>query len=96
MIQFTAELEDVVFTATYNPGKDEWFVRFSESMQAQRDFGEIGNPLTREIILNGEEVAALFFLAANGDESSVINIQAMYDLLEPKLVGIPFVLRPIP
>jgi hypothetical protein len=95
MIKFTVELEDVIFTATPADAEgNEWVVFFAQSAQAQRDFGHIG---TSEIRFNNQELSALLFLAANGDNGSeMVSISAMYTLVGPKLVNVPWALRPIP
>lgn len=96
MIKFTAELEDMVFSATRDPEKDEWVVQLAESAQAQADFERVGeDDLVDQIILNDAELAALLFLAAKGKDESA-SVAEMYALLEPKLIGVPHALRPIP
>jgi len=98
MIQFTAELEDVCFTATREVENDMWVVVLSESERAQRDFGRVGEQARKcEIVLNGEEMGALLFLAVNGeDETPAADMYYMYSILEPKLTSVPLQMRPIP
>ena len=92
MIKFSAELEDVVFTAICS-NEDDWTVELSESEQAQKDFGRKER---RTLVLNDREVQALLFLASGNDDGDGIVETAMYALLEPKLKGLPNELRPVP
>lgn len=93
MISFSVELEDVCFTATRPPDEGAWGVHLFESEQAQKDFPR-DEPLTHDLILNDEEMAALLYLAANGDAGTLS--EACYEVIDPKLVGVPYDLRPIP
>jgi hypothetical protein len=64
MMKFSAELEDVVFTAIRSNEDGNWTVELSESEQAQKDFRRKER---RTLVLNDGEMQALLFLAYNVD-----------------------------
>ena len=83
-------------SATRNNETGKWDVKLSESDQAQKDFGRVGDAaITYELELNDRELATLLYLATNDEDNGMVTT-AMYGIIEPKLVNVPMELRPIP
>jgi hypothetical protein len=95
MIKFTAELEDVCFTAVRSNETGDWTVKLEESEQAKKDFKR-EKEYSAEIVLNDREMGALLYLAACGGEINSPYEESLYEVIEPKLKDIPNFLRPIP
>ena len=93
MISFSAELEDVCFKAVRS-NQGLWPVNLFPSEQAKLDFPEHKDS-TATLVLDDEEMSALLYLAAGNDDTSDM-VSDMYNILEPKLEGLPNHLRPIP